>query len=341
MNCMNEMVFDCEKSLELILVYSLLSKNKVKVVVKRRQKMARSFAKLLQNISHGTAYSLSEGCMAFTPGSLKGGEVAVQCEEEISMYIQPILVLCPFVIEPLKIKFKGITNGKLCTDLIRIAHFDVLKRFGVKECEVVVKKRGFGPMGKGEVVFTVGSPGKISTIRLERLEKIVKIRGLVLSSRVSSIPTKEMTERIKELMGDVSNTKVFSNMSNRLDSGPSPGFQCAVFAESKNGIYYSIMSGEGLTPKETATIACKDLLRSIRHGGVFDKKLLYLALSLMSLSSPSIGSLWVGKVDSDVKIILDLLRQFFGFEYEVRKSGEGDIVYGAGCGLSRIPRQLK
>ncbi|AFM98468.1 RNA 3'-terminal phosphate cyclase [Encephalitozoon hellem ATCC 50504] len=341
MNCMSEMVFDCEKNLELILVYSLLSKNEVKVAVKRRQKMAKSFAKLLQKISHGSAYSVSEGYVTFTPGSLKGGEVAIQCEEEISMYIEPILVLCPFVIEPLKIKFKGITNGKLCVDLIRIAHFGVLRGFGVKECEIVVKKRGFGPIGKGEVVFTVGSPGKISTIVLEKPEKIVKVRGLVVSSRVSSIPVKEMTETIKELMGDVSNTKVFSNMSNRLDSGPSPGFQCAVFAESKNGVYYSVMSGEKLTPRETATAACKELLLSIRHGGVFDKKLLYLALSLMSLSSTSIGSLWVGKVDSDVKVILDLLKQFFGFEYEVRRSGDGDVVYGAGCGLSRISRQLK
>ncbi|ADM11703.1 RNA 3'terminal phosphate cyclase [Encephalitozoon intestinalis ATCC 50506] len=341
MNCIEEMVFDCEENLELILVFSLLSKNKVRVAVEKRLKMARSFIKLLRSISHGSTCSWEEGQMVFTPGSLKGGDVVARCEDEISMYIEPLLILCPFITEPLKIRFKGVTNDKLCVDLIRIAHFGVLKRFGIKGCEIVVKKRGFGPEGKGEVIFTVDMPGKITTISLENPEKILKIRGLVLSSRVSSIPVKEMTERIKELMEDVSNTKVFSNMSNRLDSGPSPGFQCAVFAESKNGIYYSVMNGEGLTPRETATRACKDLLKSIKYGGMFDKKLLYLALSLMSLAPPSVGGLWVGKVDLDVEKILEMLKRFFGFEYEVRNTAQGHTVFGPGCGLTNISRQLK
>ncbi|CAD25463.1 RNA 3'TERMINAL PHOSPHATE CYCLASE [Encephalitozoon cuniculi GB-M1] len=341
MNGGSEMVFECPESLELILVCSLLSKNTVKVAVGRRYSMAKSFVKLLQGISHGSSHSWEEGYVLFAPGALRGGDTTVVCSDEISMYIEPLLVLCPFVTEPLRIRFKGITNGKLCVDLIRIAHFNVLRRFGINGCEIVVRKRGFAPEGKGEVLFTVDRPGKVCTIALESPEKILKVRGLVLSSRVSSVPAKEMTDRIKEMLGDILNTKVFSNMSNRVDSGPSPGFQCAVFAESKSGIYYSIGSGEGLTPRETATAACKDLLRSVKYGGVFDKKLLYLALSLMSLSSTSIGSLWVGRVDSEVQGILDLLKRFFGFEYEVRSTGEGHVVYGPGCGLTNVNRLLR
>lgn len=335
------MSFDDEGRMGLVLVYGLLSKTKVRVAAGSQRGMARSFCKLLQAISHGSTHSREGDYVVFVPGTLRGGEAVVKCEDEVSAYIEPLLVLCAFVTEPLRIRFKGVTNGERCVDMIRIAHLGVLRRFGVDGCEVVVKKRGFGPLGGGEVVLSASGPKRVGTIALEEEEKIVKVRGLVLSSRMSSIATREMTERIKELMGDVLSTKVFSSMSNRLDSGPSPGFQCAVFAESRSGIFYHVSGSNGLTPKETAAAACRGLLQSIRKGGVFDEKLVYLALSLMAVSSTSVGSLRIGRAGGEAMAVLGLLERFFGFGYEVRGCEDGHVVYGAGCGLTSISRVLR
>lgn len=338
---MDGIVFEPEENIELVLVYSLLSRITVRVIPGRRRGFVKGFIKLLQDISFGSSHSSEGDYIRFVPGSLRGGEALVRCEEEISVYISPLLVLCPFVEEPLRIRFKGITNGQLCVDMIRIAHFGVLRRFGIDGCELVVKRRGFAPEGRGEVLFTVPGFQKISTIELVEDEKLLKIRGLVLSSRLSSIPTKEMTERIKEVMFDVGNTKVFSSTSNKLDAGPSPGFQCAMFSESKNGVYYFVQSGEGSTPKETADAACKGLLQSIRNGGLFDKKLLYIALSFMALSSTSMGRLNICKIDKDIQDVLDLLKMFFRFEYDVRKTKDSHIISAIGCGFTNINRSLQ
>ncbi|TBU15255.1 RNA 3'-terminal phosphate cyclase [Ordospora colligata] len=346
-------VFDSEESLELILVYSLLSKIKVKIAMNKRKKMATSFAKLLKSISNGSMYLTEGEYLIFTPGSLSGGSLIFKCEEEISIYIIPLLVLCAFVSEPLKIRFKGITNGNMCVDMIRIAHFGVMRRFGIDGCELVVKKRGFEPEGQGEVMLSMSGARKISVVDFADDEKIVKVRGLVLSSRLSSTPTREMTEVIKRLLGDVSRVKVFSNVSNRLDSGPSPGFQCNVFAESKNGIYYSTVNGwneENVDvksldrvrkPEEAAEMACHELLRSVKAGGVFDRKLVYLGLSLMCLSPRSVSRIKICKVDHEIAKVFELLKRFFKFEYEIKKHEGGYIVYGSGNGYTNVMRQLK
>lgn len=338
---MDEVSIECEENHGLVLVYSLLSRTKVRIAMNGRHGFVKSFVGLLKAISFGSSHSIEGDFMRFVPGSLRGGEVTVGCECEVSMYILPLLLLCPFVQEPLKIKFKGVTNGELCVDVIRIVHFNVMRRFGIDKCELVVKRRGFGPLGRGEVVFTTQGPQRIGTIDLADSEKLTKIRGLVVSSRVSTIPTREMTERIKELMSDICNTKVFSNVCNKGDSGPSPGFQCAVFAESKNGVYYSTQNGEDLTPVETASIACKNLLKSIRQGGVFDRKVVYIALTFMALASTSVGRLGICKIDVDVQRILDLLKTFFGFEYDVRRQESSYVISGLGCGLTAMNRVLR
>lgn len=330
---------ECNEDFGLALVYSLLSKTRVRIAAGTRKVCVKSFAKLLQAVSFGSSHRVDGDFVEFVPGSLRGGGAEVWCVDEISTYIQPILVLCPFVEEPLRIRFKGVTNDRECVDMFRIAHLAVLKRFGVDGCEIVVRKRGFAPGGKGEVVLTA-SGRKIKTVDLQSSEKLVKIRGLVLSSRLSAIPTREMGDVVKELLGDIGNTRVFPNISNKQDAGPSPGFQCAVFAESKNGIYYAVQGGEG-TPRDTATAACKALLKSIRCGGLFDRKLLYLALSLMALSPTSIGHLQICRIDGDVQRVLNLLRTFFGFEWDVRSVDGQDVISAAGCGYTGISRVLR
>lgn len=337
---MEETTFELEADSELILVYSLLSKTTVKILAKKRRETIKSFIKLLQTISFGSGHSTEGDFIKFTPGSLRGGDAVVKCVDEISTYIVPLLVLCPFIEKPLRIKFKGITNDRLCVDLIRIAHLSVLRKFGIDKCELVVKKRGFAPEGRGEVVFSAPKFQKIRTIDLVEEEKLTKIRGLVLSSRLSSIPTKEMTDKIKELMSDIANTRVFSSASNKLDSGPSPGFQCTVFAESKNGVYYFTQGGERLTPGETAAVGCRGLLKSIKRGGIFDKKLLGIAFSLMALSSTNVGQLRICKIDDELQNVLDLLKMFFGFEYDIRRSGDSYIISATGCGFTNINKSL-
>jgi RNA 3'-terminal phosphate cyclase-like protein len=338
---MNEETFESERNFPLILAYSLLSKTPVRVRVEKDRQIKKSMAKLLQSISYGSSHSTEGDYISFRPGALQGGEVAIKCEDEAGAYMPMLLVLCPFVVKPMRVRLRGVTNENICVDMARIAHVSVLRSFGVDGCEVVVKRRAFGPAGGGEVILSCPGPQKVSVVDLQKSEKIQKIRGLVISSRLCSIPTHTMTEKIKELLAGTVSLKVSSSTSNKLDSGPSPGFQCAVFAESKNGIYYAEQNGKGGTPDEAVTRACKELLKSIRRGGVFDKKLLYLALTMMALSSTNVSQLRICRVDDELQEVLGLLKRFFKFQYSISPSDDEYIISALGCGYTNISRSLR
>lgn len=93
-----------------------------------------------------------------------------------------------------------------------------------------------------------------------------------------------MIDTIKEEMKSLADTKVYCAVSNKNDSGPSPGYECSVYTESYNGIFYQTLNNKKV-PEEMAKDCCFELLKGIDNGGIFDTKLYPIIFTFMSLAN--------------------------------------------------------
>lgn len=310
---------------------SVLTRKPVTLQLKEDIDKKKSFLKLVSKLTKDTKYRIDKSILHFTPGTLTGGSCEYKCTDEIFNYIVPLLFILPFCDKKSTIKFYGITDRDNCIDMIRIAYFPMINMFNIPGLELVVKKRGFYPDGEGEVHFSCGVVKDLKSIDITKIDCLEKTRALLISSRLNSTFVHDMSLKLKDLLGDM-NFKIFSNIYNRNDSGPSPGYQCTLFAESKSGIYFVTKDGGKNKPEVLAQDAAKDLLKTIKRGGVFDQKLNNLLFTLLALSSTDISRIRISKLNDDTKDLLGILKIMLNFRYEIMKDTDGYIFtcYGSG-----------
>ena len=135
-----------------------------------------SFLRLLELVSVGAAISINETGTAvkYAPGTLTGGHplgLTHNCpvSRGIGYHLLPLLQLAPFMKNPLTITLTGVTNSPtdLSVDLIRTVTLPLTHHFGLSPAPtVVVKRRGFLPLGGGEVVFSCPTVRQLTPINL-------------------------------------------------------------------------------------------------------------------------------------------------------------------------------
>ncbi|EJW02994.1 hypothetical protein EDEG_02638 [Edhazardia aedis USNM 41457] len=353
---------------EFKIIYSLLSQRKVEMAY-RETNFTRDFLKMVTSLSYCTNISFSEDNkerrLIFKPGSIIGGKHKIDCKQTpISRFLVPILIIAPFSRKVFDITFTGITNedGYVSCDSIRLIYMKTYKHFNVPNVNMTINKRGFGPLGMGEVRFTSPNVTNLEAINYY-VEKLHKIRGMAITSRVNASIAHNMIEIIKKTLRDdtddsedvsneegehfsdsddenkqnvtlTKNIKIFCDIANRNDSGPSPGYQCTLFAEGNN-FYFgescktSIQEDfeqkivEQTGKNETKNLsdivdeAVLELLESIQHGGAFDRKCNPVLFSFLCLNLQDVSKVEIGPLSVNDKKILSLLNDFFAFNYEI------------------------
>lgn len=329
------------KNFNYTIVYSMLLRKSIKIKIIGSWDLKDDFVKLVCALSTNAVYKYDKvsNMLTFTPGALLGGKFVYQCKDEIANYIVPLLVLLPFNGSQIAIKFKGITNHLHSTELIKIAHFTLLKHFEIPGCELVVRKTGFYPDGDGEVDLFCGSVGFIKNVDMTKHAELIKTRALLISSRLNSSYISEMSNVISGLLGDL-NLKIYTNVHNSKDSGPSPGYQCTLFMESKEGIFYVEKDGRDRHPQEVAKEASLELLVSANRGGLFDEKLYPLLFSFLAISTTDISLVTISRITEDLSGILKLLKLFFGYEVEHVKSANNLTIKSTGCGIKNFNKNI-
>lgn len=322
------------QSMEILkysLVLSLLSRKKAAFELDFEIEDIPEFIKI---ISPDSEYELSENTLMFTPGPLEGGELRFSVEN-IPETLPHIIHLSPFLGEDSQITIDGITNvSDESVDVFKITYYKIFRAFKLPKFEISINKRGFAPAGGGSISFKSKCVRSIDSIDLRDTEPLSKIRGLVITARIGADYAHRMINKIKNEMSELANTKVLCVTNNRNDSGPSPGYECSLFGESKNGVFYSTVNNNEI-PESMAEECCREMLKSINDGVVFDGKLLPAVIFFMGLSK-GVSYLGFRSLDDKSMKILDLLRIFLKVNFSIEKYGDHSVISVIGSSYSNI-----
>lgn len=158
---------------------------------------------------------------------------------------------------------------------------------------------------------------------------MIKSEVWFVTARKGSDISTRMINTIKQEMSTLADTKVYCAVSNKNDSGPSPGYECSVYTESFNGIFYQTINNKKI-PEEMVKECCFELLKEMDNGGIFDTKLYPIIFTFMSLGY-GVSHLRIGEIKEETKQILDLLQIFFNIEYSYTKEEDEYILTIIGC----------
>lgn len=330
-----------EEDFEIIIVLSLLSRYSVVIEVNTFIDDKIEFLDNFKCICPELKYKISGQNIEFSPGPLVGGKITSQNITNICHFLKHIIIISPFLRDNITLECNGITNMNESVDMFKVIFFVIFKLFKLQNVEITVKKRGFAPQGQGIVLLKGNSIKSFENINLIQKEQLIKIRGM--EARIGADYSNRMVKTIKNTLSDLANTKVHCIINNRNDSGPSPGYECSLSAESKNGLFFYTCSSTSSaydSPEKMAEDCCKLLLKSIKKGKIFDSKILPYIIMYMGLAK-NIGSILVGKLEKESIRMLSLMKQFFNIEYSIsQKNTDESVLTIIGCGYKNAFKPL-
>lgn len=331
-----KMIFSDSKFDEYKIIFSILSQKTIEIK-KTDDEFIASFLTLIQKLTYNTKFEDLNDSIKFYPGTLIGGKTAHDCGKyNITRFLCPLLLAAPFVRNPIQINLTGITNDcGLSIDAFKHVHCKLLENFGVTDIELKIIKRGFGPEGQGHIYFSTKNVMNLLPITKDE-HNIQKIRGLTVSAHLSSITAHQIINTVKDKLSCLTNDiKFYSDICNKNDSGPSPGYNCVLFAESnKDGknLYYGESNGDGRKIESVAHDAMVDLCKSIKTGGAYDYKVHKFMFALACLGLSDVSQIEIKVINEDDNEFLSLLEKFFGFRHEVKEIDDKlyFIAFGTG-----------
>uniref|UniRef100_A0A3P8UK53 RNA 3'-terminal phosphate cyclase-like protein n=1 Tax=Cynoglossus semilaevis TaxID=244447 RepID=A0A3P8UK53_CYNSE len=355
------------------LVLSTLSGKRVKIRSIRSKEdepglrdFEASFVRLLDKVTNGTKIEINQtGTVLFyQPGLLYGGSVEHDCspQRSIGYYLEALLMLAPFMKNPLKATLRGVTNDPTdpTVDLLKLTALPLMKKFGIdgEGFEIKVVKRGMAPGGGGEVVFTCPVKRTLKPVQLTETGKIKRIRGMAYSVRVSPQMANRIVDSTRAVLNQfIPDIYIYTDHMKGANSGKSPGFGLTLVAETLDGFFLSAeMSstpqgqGDPMLPEELGRNCAKMLLEEVHRGGCVDSANQSLALLLMTLGQQDVSKVLLGPLSPYTIEFLRHIRDFFQIMFKIevqkpledeRKGGDKVLMTCVGIGYSNLSKTLK
>lgn len=330
------MIFEDENLNEFKIVLSILTQKEI-TIRNTGECFINNFISFIQKITYNTKYEIIDEHIKFYPGTLIGGKTSHDCKNyNVTRFLCPLLLVSPFVRNPLQINLTGITNdSNLSVDAFKNVHCRLLEDFGVKDIDFKIIKRGFAPEGQGNIYFSTINVTILSPVT-KKANKIKKIRGLTVSAHISSITAHRIINMVKEKLSNLTNDiKFISDICNKTDSGPSPGYNCVLFAESNKdnkNLYYGESNGDGGKIESVAYNAMYDMGIAIKTSGAYDHKIHHIMFALACLCSSDVNQIEIKEISARDMEFLELLQKFFNFRYEIKEIEDKLYFIGIGAG---------
>uniref|UniRef100_A0A3B4EM64 RNA 3'-terminal phosphate cyclase-like protein n=1 Tax=Pygocentrus nattereri TaxID=42514 RepID=A0A3B4EM64_PYGNA len=269
-----------------------------------------SFIRLLDKVTNGSRIEINQTGTAlfYQPGLLCGGSVEHECnvQRSIGYYLEALIMLAPFMKNPLKAILKGVTNDPIdpSVDLLKATAVPLMKMFGIngEGLEIKVVKRGIAPRGGGEVHFSCPVCRALKPVLLTDPGKIKRIRGTAYSVRVSPQMANRIVDSARSILNKfIPDIYIYTDHMKGASSGKSPGFGLTLVAETVNGTLLSAElastpqgQGDPVLPEELGKNCAKLLLEEIYRGGCVDSNNQSLALLYMTLDQQDVSKTLLG-----------------------------------------------
>ncbi len=342
-------VFQSHRNFRLRLVLATLSHTAIKIEKIRSddinpglREYEISFLRLLEQVTNGSAIEISYTgtTVIYRPGLIIGGALTFNCNHAraIGYYIEYMLLLGPFAKKKFSIVFRGIDadpHGTIGLEGIKWGYLPIMDKFGVKDVELHILKRGAAPQGGAEAHLMINQLlATPLTIHALEMPKISAIRGVAYSTRVSPSIVNRIVDAARVVLSNTGcKTDIVADAWRGENSGKSPGWGVTLVAELKKGwrFFSEEVGAAGDTPEDIGKKAAYELLQEISVSGVVCRSQLAFALGFMLIGKENIGRLIVHKsqVDESFIHLLRDVKKLFGTEVFLKPCDDyldGDFV---------------
>lgn len=193
-----------------------------------------------------------------------------------------------------------------------------------------VKRRGFAPLGGGEVHVRQMWSKKLESVSLIDEGKIKRVRGWVTSAKVSPQLTTRVVDKLREVFNDyIPDVWIHTDHYKKGQCGEQAGYAVSLQAETSTGTLltkdYNFNSEEYKLPEELGQRAAYSMLEEIMTGGVIDSTNQTTLLLLAALSSgDNISQVKLGRVTQQSIQLLRHLKTFFNVTFKIKEC-EDDV----------------
>ncbi|KAJ8401953.1 hypothetical protein AAFF_G00375340 [Aldrovandia affinis] len=325
-----------------------------------------SFIRLMDKITNGTRIEINQTgtVLFFQPGLLYGGTVEHECnpQRSVGYYLEALLMLAPFMKNPLRVILKGVTNDQKdpSVDTLKATTIPLMKKFGLdgEGLELKVVKRGMPPGGGGEVFFSCPVRRTIRPVQLTNPGKIKRIRGTAYSVRVSPQMANRVVDSARSILNKfIPDIYIYTDHMKGANAGKSPGFGLTLVAETTNGAFLSAElvsspqgQGDPMLPEDLGRNCAKLLLEEIHRGGYVDSTNQSLSLLYMTLGQQDVSKALLGPLSPYTIEFLRHTRDFFQLLFKMetqkqeedgQKGGNKVLMTCVGVGYTNISKTLK
>lgn len=365
MSAKNIVTFEGSRNFRMRLVLATLAGKQIKITKIRPNDMNPglkdhevSFLRLLEAVTNGSHIEISYTgtTVIFRPGIILGGQLTHNCQglKPIGYYLEPMLYLAPFSKKKFSIVFTGLTSSDVTSDAgveaIKWGLMPIMEKFGVRELELHILKRGAPPLGGGEVHFVCNSliPQPLTIHALET-PKMSAVRGVAYCTRVSPSIVNRIIESARNVLRPTGvEVNITADVWRGENSGKSPGFGVTLVAELKKG-WRVFAEGTGLAgslPEDLGEQVAYQLLDELTKSCVLGRNQLKLALAYMTLGKEDVGRLKVHKEQVDDLFVWALrdIKTIFGTEAYLKdgaEEGEDDYMTVAIRGVGFVNASKK
>lgn len=244
--------------------------------------------------------------------------------------------------------FNGVDGEKHGPGLetLRWGALPVLARFGMRDAELRILKRGAPPAGGASAHFTTNQLLNLPlTIHAVDKPRVTALRGTAYSTRVSPSIVNRLVNSVRGVFGPTGvKTDVLADAWRGEVLGKLPGWGVALVAEGKGDfrVITEEVGGAGEVPEEVGRRAALELLEELSMSGAFCRAQLPLVVTLMVVGKEHVGRVLIGKkqLDAGIVSLLRDVKEIGGGMVHVEGEGDEVVLVVRGVGGINLNRKI-